>query len=255
MKKFLNGGIGAGLEQEDWDFSGCPKGREGECWCYEYAREVPAILAAFDEEKKNPQAFDSHGNWFYEHSWWKAGEEDESLMLMHVPPGFPGVPFLRTKPMILEPEARIRFPAKVRSAEEGETPWRPEQLVRLILNWAVPDTELVKAFRQWLRENRRQKPLTCRGYSWARKCLADLRALGAWRLLKHMTAPEAMEYVKGFRCTVYSKLPDWYEAKNRVRKVLRDHFGAGWPKVGKPVAIINPQHSTGNGIDQAVESS
>jgi hypothetical protein len=204
MKKLLNGGIGVGLEQENWDFSGCPKGREYDCWCYEFAREVPDIVAAFYEEKEKPQAFDSHGNWYYEHAWWRDSEEEESCRPVHVPPGFPDVPFLRTKPMIREPEAIFRFLAVVRSAKEGEKPWGSEQLARLILNWTVADTELVKAFRQWLRENRRQKALTCRGYSWARKCLADLRALGAWRLLKHMTAPEAMEYVQGYRRTVYS---------------------------------------------------
>ena len=45
MKKKLNGKVGDGLEQEDWDFSGCPKGREYDCWCYEFAREVPDIVA------------------------------------------------------------------------------------------------------------------------------------------------------------------------------------------------------------------
>jgi hypothetical protein len=57
------------LREEDWDFSGCPKGEIFDCWVYEFAREY------FRRHKTVPEA---------------------CRMFFPVSDGFPGTPYLCT---------------------------------------------------------------------------------------------------------------------------------------------------------------
>jgi len=235
MKKKLNGEAGGGLAQEDWDFSGCPPGREYDCWSYEYAREVPFLgekcrsVSEAEDYVDEPAYVDEHGNW---HGVWRfpgSGEDhvvETPLVLLR---GFPGTPYLKTDYHLAKADPELGQQPSVANVRDVFGRWSFGPRVELVLNWGASDSQMTEDFAKWLRENRPRPAWNNRGVSEARKWLADLRALGAWRLLKHMTAREAMEYVRGYRRTVYSKLPDWYEAKRRVRRVLRDHFGWGWP--------------------------
>ena len=66
-----------------------------------------------------------------------------------------------------------------------------------------------------------------RGKSLARQYMADLKALGAYRLLRVMSAEEALAHTRKFLPHgLYAQVPDWYEAKRRARSVLRNRFRA-----------------------------
>lgn len=52
------------------------------------------------------------------------------------------------------------------------------------------------------------------------KWKADLKSLGAYRLLKQMTAVEAMSYESTL---LYTTEADWSEAKTRARKVIKEY--------------------------------
>ena len=69
--------------------------------------------------------------------------------------------------------------------------------------------------------------------------MSGLKALGAYRLLEHFKAEEALEYTKHFiKGGLYAKIPDWYEAKARALGILRTEFRHRckpcWPEGVKP---------------------
>ena len=97
--------------------------------------------------------------------------------------------------------------------------------VALKLNWDASDKTLLSDFAKWLKKARPQPARERRGKSAPRQELAELKALGAYRLLRIFTAEEALEYSKQFLPRgLYAKIPDWYEAKSRVLRVLKSRF-------------------------------
>jgi hypothetical protein len=227
-----------GLPREEWDFAGCPRGREESCWEYEYGRECPRIVETFREDAAGRRrGFDQDGYWFYEHQVFDSQGEYEDSVVLLVPPGFPTVPYLMTKRPRVRSEAKLsatssRFlhPPKVRDVEGDAKPsFRPppDYVAKLYVDWNAPDKELLRDFRLWLSEHRPRKARSRRGKSVARQYMADLKALGAYRLLRVMSAEEALAHTRKFLPHgLYAQVPDWYEAKRRARSVLRNRFRA-----------------------------
>ena len=89
---------------------------------------------------------------------------------------------------------------------------------------------LIRDFADWLKKNRPFPAIQKRGKS-ERKCMhADLKSLGAARLLRYLTVPQADRYVQEHGRILYRKHPDWYESRQRVRRVLTTYFRGehGW---------------------------
>ena len=226
------------LSREEWDFSGCPEELEVLCWEYEYGRECPRIIEMFREDALGRrQGFDKDGYWFYEHQVFDyKGEYADSVILL-VPPGFPDVPFLQTARRKRRPAAKVPSkwntflsPAKVRDVDgDPKRAFRPppDYIAKLYVDWDATDRDLLRDFRQWLKEHRPRKAKSKRGKSAARQRMADLKALGAYRLLKMMSAEEALAHTKKFLPHgLYSKIADWYKARARAKRVLRGSFRA-----------------------------
>ena len=200
------------LKREDWDFSDCPPGVEWYCFQYEFGREVPHLFTKDDGSLDAPC-------WF--------GDT-----------GFPGTPFLlsEAKPLSEQWEFRPRFAGnKPRSVGFGSSAFLRAVRTKaelsfyalLAIDWTQPDKRLVKDFGEWLKESRPLPATERRGKGSSRPYLADLKALGALRLLRAgLSAAKAKAFTKAqSKCgALYQKESDWYAARKYAEKVLDDWF-------------------------------
>lgn len=226
------------LAIEEWDFSQCPEDRIYQCWAYEFARESPSIIAEYQKRKRTPididgrlvhLGFEPDGNYRRVIDVVDENGEFEDQIFLDLPPGFPDVPYLKTNQKVYESKFKVRVTSrKVRNAEEATRVAHqhrtPEHFAHLHIFWEAPDTTLIKDFGQWLKENRPFPPFEKRGNSNTKITLADLKALGATRLLRGFTVLEAMEHVRTLNRCLFVKPDDWYEAKRRVKRVLKKYF-------------------------------
>jgi hypothetical protein len=99
----------------------------------------------------------------------------------------------------------------------------------LYVCWEEADKTLVRDFRRWLKGNRPFPAKTRRGRSSAREFMADLKALGAYRLMRVMGVVAAMEHTARIRRgnPLFLKRPDWYKAQRRARAVIERYFDRG----------------------------
>lgn len=241
--KKVTAGATPPLAREEWDFGACPEGNEYSCWAYEFARECPkiraAVQAADDNRKagtarKLDAAVDEDLNWHYEISIYGSDGEVEDVTVLKLPlEHFPHTPYLSIKnprkrrtPSKKESEFLLNF--RLRSF--GETGFGPKRLgassrIILYIDWNAPDDTLRRAFARWLKTHRPFPDKSQRGKSLSKRRFADLRALGAYRLLKTMSVLEAMDFSMAKRGSpLYAKPADWSTAKRRVRQVLRTNF-------------------------------
>ena len=235
FKKIRNNS-GTELPRDEWDFESCPQGREKHCFFYEYAREVPWILDEFRLAQRCGRkvkfgwdcGFDEFGNW---HFWSFGNSElhDDWGIVIQVPPGFPDKPYLKTEHRIVEPTPIGRSEPPFNEAEE----WRKEGFsemgnwTKVRLNWDYPDKLLLKEFQKWLKRNRPHAARERRGNAPSRRYRAELKALGAYRLMVKcdMTAEKAQAYTKKFvPHGLYTKISDWYEAKSKTLYTLEEVF-------------------------------
>jgi len=94
--------------------------------------------------------------------------------------------------------------------------------------WEYNDSQLLQAFELWLQDNRPLDAVRTKGRRPDDKALADLKALGVFRLRKQLTAPQVIERIKAS-----PKLPNppyehphrYSTAKKRAIQVLLDDFG------------------------------
>jgi hypothetical protein len=121
--------------------------------------------------------------------------------------------------------------------------WKNESLAAIIdprmAIWDTPRTrielsipkvssheELRLFFDAYLREHfpdqRKRKPLSIGGGTPARQMEANLKFLGAWRLLGRMTALEAADYTQQQLggCPLYGEDSKWSKAKTRADRVI-----------------------------------
>jgi hypothetical protein len=99
--------------------------------------------------------------------------------------------------------------------------------IKIRVNWEHSDKTIATDFQRWLKRNRKEPARERRGNPANRRFMADLNALGAYRLMVkgRMTAHQAHAYTKECKGhPLYAKIPDWYEAKAKAISVLEDYF-------------------------------
>lgn len=91
------------------------------------------------------------------------------------------------------------------------------------IDWSYSNKMLSQYFNIWLLQNRPIKGKSQTGKSQAKKSFANLKALGAYRLLKTMTAQEASDYVSKITngAQLFKNLADWYLARKRAENLLK----------------------------------
>jgi hypothetical protein len=249
------------LAREEWDFSRCLEGRELLCLGYEYARESEWVIGLF--RKAQEDDLDEFGVWNHlvevefpetmsDDEFWKFLDEVglaekydwdfPPAIELSLLPGFPDTPFLKCE---FDFKGWARSNAGYWDDQIGEelgsgalevVP-RREAKKGLDANchcfridWSSSDRVILNDFREWLRKCRPEAAFDRRGQSPERGAAADLKALGAYRLLKHFTAEQALAYTQRFMPNgLYVKIPDWYAARRRARQILRAFFKVETP--------------------------
>jgi hypothetical protein len=225
VKKYPN------LVLEEWDFSDCPNQELTECWLYEYKRE-------------SPHAHQVILNW---RQTCKVKTFDEFLWLVRTTlttiqyerlyalcPEWPAHPFLS----IIPPAERTRrlkllFPdeAKSRAAQSTPPPPMPGELPLAVVNfiqellglekelqdvtfrirWQKSDRENLSYVAAWLKIERRCK---AKSNVSNRSLRADLKALGAYRILK-ATGGDWRN-----ASPIYVEHGEWIKADARAKSII-----------------------------------
>lgn len=189
------------LAREEWDFSDCPAHEIWECHAYEFAREIQVIRKDVDSLRKNvPRTFEALLNALRP----RVERTLRTMALFWYCPEFPDKPYL-TIPV----EERKR---RRRMFQPTTTQWNPFivtmippdigqrlaagrilydslELALVRIDWLCSDRVLKRAFSDWLKKHRPPdvKALETRGAgNFLRRQINDLKALGAFRLLKVM---------------------------------------------------------------------
>jgi len=206
---------GASLPREQWDFVACPPEQLWRCWGYEYGRHIDWIKHAYATAAEG--GFDDCGNW---HCWRDIGEpENGEGLSLSIIPGFPDVPFLEA----LERARFERYPdfrfrsvrlAKKRLPKDGF-----ERTELLAFNFHNPDNAILRDMADLLKKIRPYPPVARRGRSERRRYEADLKALGAYRLLETMSASAAIKHTRNWQ-SPYRSESDWFTAKKRAAEII-----------------------------------
>ena len=225
-------GLSQGLPRAEWDFSGCPEGRELDCWAYELTREMEWAVNAYAAARREAESgapgkcgFDAEGVWHV------LGKGPRCTWEVGLQPGFPETPYLRTdmRVSVVQRRPHIYEIWNPPFGEHGELKAIFGKRVagfklkweRVSVNWDFSDKRIRRDFDAWLERNRPRKARLGSGRSKAREKMKELKALGAYRLMKTMTAGEALAWTK--RCMpygLYAKIPDWYEARSMAAELL-----------------------------------
>jgi hypothetical protein len=91
----------------------------------------------------------------------------------------------------------------------------------LAFKWHNPDNVILSDLADLLKAIRPYPPVARRGRSERRRYEADLKALGAYRLLECMSASAAIKYSRKVAgVPLYSTESDWFTAKKRAAKII-----------------------------------
>jgi hypothetical protein len=246
------------IARAEWDFSQCPDDRAYLCYTYEYGRQIPEIRERFlHDQVHNPAAFDPQETWHHvvvsemptgslRVSDPETPEEAERLNktpyleVIDAPMGFPDKPYLQTthcvtvesySPFVIGLEPLRPAIQKADGGWQADDLYHPDNLredevAHFAIDRRSSDNALLKHFAQWLEKTRGgRKSIELRGKNQVTRCLADLKALGAARLVNHFgTAVAAQNYTASLGCNnyqgLYVGLGDWTEAKDRVNAVI-----------------------------------
>jgi hypothetical protein len=233
------------IAREDWDFSQCSEDKLEFCYTYEYAREMmlresPAFLKLFRKAKK--KEFDGRGTWHYNLQGASDHRNRVFMAVIDAPFGFPEKPYLKVEHHVTR---RSYFPF---SPEPGLKPWwvaaevrfqdgkffkgnlqedlnlPPEKVAMFWIDWSYSPNQILLALKDWVDHHHPRDFDERRGKNIQKQLRDDLRALGAWRLIKALgTAEAAVKHTAKFSDDSYGlyKQPSgWSEAKKRARKIL-----------------------------------
>ncbi len=219
--------------QNAWDFSKVPAKHLWQCWGYEFARHVPWVRELY--AKAEPWRVDEGGNcWRYHRDRDQDGEHILSLCLA---PGFPELPFMEAVKSARFPELRYTYGngkpgggmTVVRELRDGEKLGSQQRELRLKLavNWLAPDKMIVKQLAEIVKRARPFAPIEKRGRSSQRRYESELKALGAFRLLRAgFSAGEAKA-----KTGLYQQEGEWSEAKRKTLRIFQEEFGIAPSKI------------------------
>ena len=99
------------------------------------------------------------------------------------------------------------------------------------INWSYSNKRILTGVRKWLEKCDRPKPTKVQGLAPERTLRANLKALGAYRLIKYFgSVNEAISYVKNTKKRlVYFNSNKWHEAKKEVETQIQElNFQSGF---------------------------
>ena len=185
------------VDREEWDFSTCPKDQLEACFFYEFARECPEAVRAARALREHLKEIGADTG------------TDHRFAVTVVDifkdcPEFPHTPFLSIP--TAERYRRIKKVGKVippvqadlaglirqyeGKAVTGKTiKYGQGDIVAFFMDWTISDEKLIEGLRHSLKTNRPPGAVATvrkgQGSS-AQQIRKDLKALGAWRLVKKM---------------------------------------------------------------------
>jgi hypothetical protein len=262
------------LNEPDWNFACCSSGEVTACYRWEFQRERVQAQAG-GTLPANPLTF-TPTTTDLRRAWMGVGNLQKTRQIRAVPkgwimhPDFPRLSYFeyrakeRWRP-IREHETTssswidttwgdlIRHRAQwLQDALEWKVPhtlWiggsNAEEVVPVCIPWAWSDADIIKAFREWLKEHRP------RGESWderprvdepsakpkkkggagdpIRQARAKLKALAAWRLIQHYKGDNFDAFDHPGAAVYLGRQFDmpgaWSEAKAVVLRTLKENFG------------------------------
>jgi hypothetical protein len=193
------------LAREDWDFSECPEDQLKACFFYEFARECPEAVRAARALREHLKEIGADTGTDHRFAVTVADLYKDCRE-------FPDTPFLcipkteRARRIMKVHEATPPIQADLAGlvrqyegkAVTGKTiKYGQGDIVAFFMDWTISDEKLVQGVRRWVKTNRPPGAVaTVRkgkgsGHEQRRK---DLKALGAWRLLKQMRWEDAYTY-------------------------------------------------------------
>jgi len=236
------------IPEREWNFSSCPTSHLRFCQKYEYGRSSNSIRNFVDDWRAS--GFARADQPLKENVELEILENMDFFRLF---PEFPKTPWLDLPGD--QVKARLaklpkRTPILVRSVgvselfSEGEyrdvvrtlDPYHTCSIQPIEVNWFFNDKLLISAFKTWLKDHRRFRGKEERGGQSPKELL---KALAAWRLLKHHTAMEADEITGDvLGKPLFRSQSDWLDAKSRADDVLEGRppqvaIGKLWVRLDK----------------------
>ena len=255
------------LDPAESDFRSIPKPEIETCFIYEYARELtkrcPRILSLFAQwqagwsaGKKTPQFSKAreaykefrkimtacfpdfpliNEDWFPDTPWQKLDVKVRCRLVEELNKGpqhyWNSLPSHKLSIQTFKFEKRNEMAwGEWRYVPQ---PFREEDISQtergtFAINWHYPDTQLTRAFAEWLseqRKDREQRGLTEIKYKQkGRGGFRDqLNWLGALRVMEHYPRKQLVEYPKTrlkINAPPYYHLPDFYEGAKKARKLV-----------------------------------
>jgi hypothetical protein len=229
----------------EWKFDAFRDELEGRrlyfCFTYEYARCVPWIVKAIRNERRQGLPYRHKvlarrlpGGVTENSLGLSAKPEDCDLLLTGE--GFPQVPFLDAgfekmpdEEFPNAPETPALQPAI--SIDErwlgGETYTEvpAEEIYSFAIRWDRSPDAIISAFKKWVHDGHPREQEKGRGTCRERNIRTDLKALGAWRLLRCFKGniPEARKIVDPVRLDLfYARDEDWLKAQDRAQRIIDD---------------------------------
>lgn len=250
------------LARQEWDFEHFffekkDVSRIYHCFTYEYARSVPSVVAAFQEDRVEadatwrrylikPQPWQispidcfPYMDFSYHDLGWCAPEDTPNYEFDTVvaPPGFPDTPFLLLKSGSDENGWAFEIPNQKAVTSvylDGKT-WvekrrrrraLPDEVFHLRIRWEHSNDVILKHFKEWLESLKRpRKAVVIRGKGGTKKILGDLKALGALRLHNCFegdiaAAEEFCHKETGRR--LYQQDKNWTKPIRRAQSIIDD---------------------------------
>lgn len=221
------------ITREEWDFERLINIHDLNehqiyfCWAYEFARYAPKILDAFDRDVEYRERTDPSLPWraIVSLGFGDTQEPSDSFVeVIEAPPGFPSVPYLSVyKNHKIDPiESYKPFESSL-AVQTATGKHSDTDMIHLRIEWFRSDKKITEAFKKWIKANRPHPPLENRGGNQQTVITADLKALGAYRLIDRFGAVEAAKkYTEdmGFPNGLYANLGEWSVAKARADKLI-----------------------------------
>lgn len=209
------------LERAQWDFSSIPQEHLWRAWSYEFGRHCPWVLERFQPAG----CLDECGNWLYQYD---RDGDGEHVIQFCFPKGFPDEAFSEALKKANFPNyPHIRVPSVRQMHGGGKADGHERKLTLAIKLWRPKKT--IKAdFAELLEDICSVDTIERRGHSEDKRFGADLKALGAFRLLRAgLTRGQAIDLTrgKGNRDGLFRDKAEWSVAKRRALAVFKNDFG------------------------------